>query len=87
MISEQVKPVFEDGEIVKSQLEFINELAGLKMDRYVEVFAHYGRTFWLVKVKHLTNGRTLILRCYPHYFTLTEGGKLLKQWPKGAIPF
>ena len=87
MISTQFKPVFEDGELVRSQREFVNELIGLKADRYVEVFAHYGRTFWKAKVKHLTNGRTLVLTCYPTYFTLTEGGRILKQWPEGAIPF
>lgn len=86
MISAQVTPVFKDGEIVRSQREFINELVGLRADRYVEVFAHYGRTFWMVKVKHLTNGRTLVLKCYPTYFTLNEGGRILKQWPEGSIP-
>ena len=86
MISAQVTPVFKDGEIVGSQREFINELVGLKEDRYVEVFAHYGRTFWMVKVRHLTNRRTLVLKCYPTYFTLNEGGRILKQWPEGSIP-
>lgn len=86
MINAQVKPTFKDGEIVGSQREFINELVGLKADRYVEVFAHYGRTFWMVKVRHLTNRRTLVLKCYPTYFTLNEGGRILKQWPEGSIP-
>lgn len=86
MINVQVKPAFKDGEIVGSQREFINELVGLKADRYVEVFAHYGRTFWMVKVRHLTNRRTLVLKCYPTHFTLNEGGRILKQWPEGSIP-
>lgn len=86
MISAQVTPAFKDGEIVGSQREFINELVGLKADRYVEVFAHYGRTFWMVKVRHLTNRRTLVLKCYPTHFTLNEGGRILKQWPEGSIP-
>lgn len=86
MINAQLTPTFKDGEIVGSQREFINELVGLKADRYIEVFAHYGRTFWMVKVRHLTNRRTLVLKCYPTYFTLNEGGRILKQWPEGSIP-
>lgn len=86
MRSVQVTPTFKHGELVGSQREFINELAGLKKDNYVEVFAHYGRTFWMVKVRHLTNRRTLVLKCYPAYFSLNEGGRILKQWPEGSIP-
>ena len=70
---------FRQGVLVNSQREFINELNGLKADRYIEVFSHYGRTFWMVKLKHLTNGRTLVLKSYPSYFILEEGGKPLKQ--------
>lgn len=70
---------FRQGVLVNSQRLFINELKGLKADRYIEVFAHYGRTFWLVKLKHLTNGRTLVMKSYPNYFILEEGGKPLKQ--------
>lgn len=70
---------FKQGVLVNSQREFINELNGLKADRYIEVFAHYGRTFWMVKLKHLTNGRTLVMKSYPNYFILEEGGKPLKQ--------
>lgn len=76
--SSQVE-TFRQGVLVNSQREFINELNGLKADRYIEVFAHYGRTFWMVKLKHLTNGRTLVLKSYPSYFILEEGGKPLKQ--------
>lgn len=70
---------FKQGVLVNSQREFINELIGLKADRYIEVFAHYGRTFWMVKLKHMTNGRTLVMKSYPNYFILEEGGKPLKQ--------
>ena len=70
---------FKQGVLVNSQRLFINELNGLKADRYIEVFAHYGEHFWLVKLKHLTNGRTLVLKSYPNYFILEEGGKPLKQ--------
>lgn len=73
--------------VLNSQLTFINELISLKQDRYIEVFAHYGRTFWMVKLKHLTNGRTLILRCYAQWGSLEEKGKVLKSWPEGCIPF
>lgn len=80
------KSFFKETSLVDSQLVFINELTDLKRNRYIEVFAHYGRTFWMAKVRHLTNRRTLILKCYPTYFTLQEGGKLLKQWPENALP-
>ena len=70
---------FKQGVLVNSQREFINELNGLKADRYIEVFAHYGEHFWMVKLKHLTNGRTLVLKSYPKQFILEEGGKPLKQ--------
>lgn len=70
---------FKPGVLLNSQREFINEMNGLKADRYIEVFAHYGRTLWLVKLKHLTNRRTLVLKCYPNYFILEEDGKPLKQ--------
>jgi hypothetical protein len=87
MMMQDIKDTFfKEGCLVDSQVVFINELSDLKKNRYIEVFAHYGRTFWMVKVKHLTNRRTLILKCYPSYFALNEGGKLLKQWPENAIP-
>ena len=86
MINAQVTPVFKDGEIVGSQREFINELVGLKGERYLGVFVSYGRAVWLVTVRHLTNRRTLVLKCYPTHFTLNEGGRILKQWPEGSIP-
>lgn len=78
---------FRQGALLNSQKEFINELTSLKKDRYIEVFSHYGRTFWMVKLKHLTNGRTLILKCYPEFGSIEEKGKLLKYWQCEYIPF
>lgn len=66
--------------LLNSQKVFINELTSLEKDRYIQVFSHYGRTFWMVKLKHLTNGRTLILRCYPQRGSLEEKGRILKSW-------
>lgn len=66
--------------LLNSQKVFINELTSLNKDRYIEVFSHYGRTFWMVKLRHLTNGRTLILRCYPQRGSLEEKGRVLKSW-------
>ena len=66
--------------LLNSQRTFINELNSLEKDRYIQMFSHYGRTFWLVKLKHLTNGRTLILRCYPQRGSLEEKGRVLKSW-------
>jgi hypothetical protein len=81
------KMILPEVPLLNSQRTFINELTSLKQDRYIEVFAHYGRTFWLVKLKHLTNGRTLILRCYAQWGSLEEKGKCLKCWPTGFIPY
>lgn len=81
------KMILPEVPLLNSQRTFINELTSLKRDRYIEVFAHYGRTFWMVKLKHLTNGRTLILRCYAQWGSLEEKGKCLKCWPTGCIPF
>lgn len=86
-VEEIQSSIFPENRLLNSQKVFINELNSLKQDRYIEVFAHYGQTLWLVKLRHLTNGRTLILRCYPQCGSLTEGGKLLKEWPSGSIPF
>lgn len=66
--------------LLNSQRTFINELNSLEKDRYIQMFSHYGRTFWMVKLKHLTNGRTLILRCYPQRGSLEEKGRVLKSW-------
>lgn len=66
--------------LLNSQRTFINELNSLEKDRYIQVFSHYGRTFWMIKLKHLTNGRTLILRCYPQRGSLEEKGRVLKSW-------
>lgn len=88
MTVEGIRPyVFPENRLLNSQKVFLNELTSLKQDRYIEVFAHYGQTLWLVKLRHLTNGRTLILRCYPQCGSLTENGKLLKEWPAGSLPY
>ena len=87
MTAEEINAqIFPEDHLVNSQKVFINELNSLKQDRYIEVFAHYGRTLWLVKLRHLTNGRTLVLRCYAQWGSLTEKGKLLKLWASDTIP-
>lgn len=88
MTAEEIgKTLLPEVPLLNSQCIFINELISLKRDRYIEVFAHYGRTFWMVKLKHLSNGRTLILRCYAQWGSLEEKGRVLKCWPTGSIPF
>lgn len=88
MTAEEINAqIFPEDHLVNSQKVFINELNSLKQDRYIEVFAHYGQTLWLVKLRHLTNGRTLVLRCYAQWGSLTENGKLLKEWPSDTVPF
>lgn len=81
------RKVFHDGVLVDSQKTFINELSDLESCNYIQVFSHYGKTFWMVKLKHLNNGRCLVLACYPDYGYLREEGRLLKQWPQNKIPF
>ena len=87
MTAEEINAqIFPEDHLVNSQKVFINELNSLKRDRYIEVFAHYGQTLWLVKLRHLTNGRTLVLRCYVQWGSLTENGKILKLWASDTIP-
>ena len=73
--------------LVDSQREFINELSGLRRDRYITMYEVYTSSLWMAKLQHLTNGRKLTLVCYPDYMFLREGGKLLKAFPDNAKPF
>lgn len=82
MTAEEINArIFPEDHLVNSQKVFINELNSLKRDRYIEVFAYYGQTLWVAKLRHLTNGRILLLRCYAQWGSLTENGKPLKEWP------
>ena len=73
--------------LVDSQRVFIFELIDLCANNYIIVFEVYGTFLWFVKLRHLNNGRRLILRWDSKCCTLEEGGKLLKCYPEGAIPF
>lgn len=70
---------FRQGTLVNSQRMFLHELSSLQSDKYIEVYAHYGRTLWMCKLKHLNNGRTLIMKAYPDYYVLREKEKILKE--------
>ena len=73
--------------LVDSQREFINELSGLRRDRYITMYEVYTSFLWMAKLQHQTNGRKLTLVCYPDQMYLREGGKLLKAFPAEAKPF
>ena len=73
--------------LVDSQRVFIYELIDLCANNYIIVFEVYDTYLWLVKLRHLNNGRRLKLKWDPHYMALEENGKLLKCYPEGAIPF
>lgn len=73
--------VVRKGNLTHPQITFFQELSDLKDMRYLERFAHYGQAFWLVKLKHQSNRRELILKCTPLLFEIKENGKTIKQVP------
>ena len=77
---------FPQAGLVDSQREFINELSGLRRDRYITMYEVYTSYLWMAKLQHQTNGRKLTLVCYPDCMYLREGGKLLKEFPANTKP-
>lgn len=73
--------VVRNGNLTHPQITFFQELSDLKDMRYLERFAHYGQAFWLVKLKHQSNRRELVLKCTPQLFEIKENGKTIKQVP------
>lgn len=66
--------------LVNSQRIFINELTDLLANNYIIKVQSYNESWWLVKLKHLNNGRTLILRCTLQCGCIKENGKVIKEW-------
>lgn len=66
--------------LVNSQRIFINELTDLLANNYIIQVQSYNESWWLVKLKHLNNGRTLILRCSLQCGCIKENGKVVKEW-------
>lgn len=76
---------FPQNRLVDSQRMFINELSSLQRDNYIIRVSHFGSSFWLVKLQHLSNGRTLILTCRSNEMELREGSKVLKLIPAPSL--
>ena len=66
--------------LVNSQRIFVNELSDLLANNYIVRVQSYNDSVWLVKLKHLNNGRTLILRCTIECGCIKENGKVIKEW-------
>lgn len=71
--------------LVNSQRIFINELSDLLANRYIIRVQSYNDGYWLVKVQHLTNRRTLILRCTVDCGCIKENGRIIKSWPANSL--
>lgn len=66
--------------LVNSQRIFLNELSDLLANKYIIQVESYNESVWLVKLRHLNNGRTLILRCSLQCGCIKEKGKIIKEW-------
>lgn len=66
--------------LVNSQRIFANELSDLLANNYIVQVQSYNKSWWLVKLRHLNNGRTLILNCTAKYGCIKENGKVIKEW-------
>lgn len=66
--------------LVNSQRIFANELSDLLANNYIVQVQSYNKSWWLVKLRHLSNGRTLILNCNTKYGCIKEKGKIIKEW-------
>ena len=62
----------------KIQVGALSECSDLIDNGYREVFHLVQCDWWFCKLRHLHNGRTLILQWRPDYYTLTEGKRTLK---------
>lgn len=66
--------------LVNSQRIFANELSDLLANNYIIQVQSYNDSVWLVKLRHLNNGRTLILRCTKLCGCIKENGNVIKEW-------
>lgn len=67
--------------LTNSQRNFLSELFDLVINNYIIRVQSYGDNGWFVKLKHMKNGRTLILWCNDKKGYIKEGKKFIKQWP------
>lgn len=66
--------------LVNSQRIFVNELSDLLANNYIVQVQSYNKSVWLVKLRHLNNGRTLVLRCTVERGCIKENGNVIKEW-------
>ena len=66
--------------LVNSQRIFLSELFDLVINNYMIRVQSYGDNGWFVKLKHMKNGRTLILWCNNEKGCIKENGKIIKEW-------
>lgn len=64
------------------QIEVVEDYLDLLKNGYINMFAVYQDTFWVIKVRHLINGRILTLRWSSKCATLSEGKKVLKNYAR-----
>lgn len=64
------------------QIEVVEDYLDLLKNGYINMFAVYDDTFWVIKVRHLINGRVLTFRWSNERATLSEGKKVLKNYAR-----
>lgn len=64
------------------QIEVVEDYLDLLKNGYINMLAVCRDTFWVIKVRHLTNGRILTLRWSNECATLSEGKKVLKNYAR-----
>lgn len=66
----------------QEQIEVVEDYLDLLKNGYINMFAVYDDTFWVIKVRHLINGRVLTFRWSSERATLSEGKKVLKNYAR-----
>lgn len=66
--------------LVNSQRIFLSELFDLVINNYMIRVQSYGDNGWFVKLKHMKNGRTLILWCNKERGYIKEDKEIIKEW-------
>lgn len=66
----------------QEQIEVVEDYLDLLKNGYINMFAVYDDTFWVIKVRHLINGRVLTFRWSNERATLSEGKKVLKNYAR-----
>ena len=69
-----------NGRLSKVQIEVVNDYLDLLQNQYMQIFASIHPEWWFIKLRHLVNGRTLILEWQGESATLREGKNVLKRY-------